>query len=68
MWPLKTDTLDTFFADNPNVHLAEGNYQGQLGNLIQQQAGHKFVGRLLKWNGRPFFTEDLAEYINQHKA
>ena len=68
LWPLKTDRLDQFFADNPNVHLAEGNYLGQLGNLIQQQTNHHFAGRLLKWNGRPFFTEDLEAYINKHKT
>ena len=68
LWPLKTDRLDKFFADNPNVHLIEGNYTGQLGNLIEQQTNHKFNGRLLKWNGRPFFTEDLAEYVNKHKT
>jgi len=67
MWPLKTERLDQFFADNKNVHLVEGNYTGQLGNLIEQQTNHKFAGRLLKWNGRPFFTEDLEQYINSHK-
>lgn len=65
--PLKTETLNRFFADNPNVHLAEGNYTGQLGNLIEQQTTNRFKGRLLKWNGRPFFTEDLAQYISEHK-
>jgi 2-oxoglutarate ferredoxin oxidoreductase subunit alpha len=67
MWPLKTKTLNQFFNDNSNVHLAEGNYTGQLGNLIEQQTQNRFKGRLLKWNGRPFFSEDLAKYINDNK-
>ncbi len=67
VYPLKTEVLNTFFADNPNVHLAEGNYTGQLGNLIEQQTPNRFKGRLLKWNGRPFFTEDLEHYINANK-
>jgi len=65
--PLKTDTLNQFFADNKNVHLAEGNYTGQLGNLIEQQTQNRFKGRMLKWNGRPFFTEDLDKYIKENK-
>ena len=67
MWPLKTETLNKFFKENSNVHLAEGNYTGQLGNLIEQQTQNRFKGRLLKWNGRPFFTEDLETYINENK-
>jgi 2-oxoglutarate ferredoxin oxidoreductase subunit alpha len=67
MWPLKTDALNTFFKENSNVHLAEGNYTGQLGNLIEQQTTNRFKGRLVKWNGRPFFTEDLEKYINDNK-
>lgn len=67
VYPLKTDTLQTFFKENANVHLVEGNYTGQLGNLIEQKTPNRFKGRLLKWNGRPFFTEDLEKYINDHK-
>jgi 2-oxoglutarate ferredoxin oxidoreductase subunit alpha len=65
--PLKTETLNQFFSDNKNVHLAEGNYTGQLGNLIEQQTQNRFKGRMLKWNGRPFFTEDLDQYIKENK-
>ncbi len=67
VYPLKTEALNTFFETNKNVHLAEGNHFGQLGNLIEQQTANRFAGRLLKWNGRPFFTEDLAEYIADNK-
>ena len=66
MWPLQTDTLEKFFADNKNVHLVEGNYDGQLGGLINKHTDLKFVDRLLKWNGRPFFIEDLETYINNN--
>lgn len=67
VYPLKTDSLQKFFKENSNVHLAEGNYTGQLGNLIEQQTQNRFKGRLLKWNGRPFFTEDLEKYIQAHQ-
>ncbi len=65
LWPLKTSVLNTFFEQNKNVHLIENNYQGQLGNLIEGQTGLKFKGRLLKWNGRPFFVEEVQKHIAQ---
>jgi len=67
IWPLRTETLDKFMVDNQNVHLIEGNHTGQLGNLIEQQTSYRFAGRLLKWNGRPFFIEDLETYITGNK-
>jgi 2-oxoglutarate ferredoxin oxidoreductase subunit alpha len=62
LWPLKTKTLIKFFEQNKNVHLIEGNFQGQLGNLIEGHTGLKFKGRLLKWDGRPFFLEEVIKY------
>lgn len=66
LWPLKTERLNTFFKENVNVHLIEGNHDGQLGQLIAEKTDLKFAGKLLKWNGRPFFVEDLEAYIDQH--
>lgn len=65
VYPLKTKSLEKFFKDNPNVHLIEGNHTGQLGQLIEQKTSLKFKGKLLKWNGRPFFVEDLENYIKE---
>jgi len=65
LWPLKTERLVEFFEQNPNVHLIEGNATGQLGELIAQKTGLKFQGKLLKYNGRPFYLEDVGEYVTQ---
>lgn len=66
MYPLKTKVLNQFFKDNSNVHLIEGNYAGQLGQYIEAKTDNKFQGKLLKTNGRPFFLEDIQDYINQN--
>ncbi len=63
VWPLEEGTLNTFFVQNKNIHLIEGNYEGQLGKKVEA-LGHTFAGKLLKWNGRPFFIEDVSEYID----
>jgi len=64
--PIRIERLEQFFDENENVHLAEGNYNGQLGKLIEKETHLEFGGKLLKWNGRPFFLEDLEVYIKQH--
>lgn len=65
LFPLKTDVLDTFVSKNKNIHLIEGNITGQFGQDIEAR-GHQFSGKLLKWNGRPFYLEEVMEYIKQN--
>lgn len=67
VFPLKTEVLKEFFKENKNVNLIEGNYQGQLGNLIEAKTGLKFKGRLLKYDGRPFYLNDLEKFIDANK-
>jgi len=65
VWPLEEESLNTFFVQNKNVHLLEGNYEGQFGMKVEA-LGHTFAGKFLKWNGRPFFIEDVYDYIDNH--
>jgi len=63
LYPLKTKVLRQFFRDNKNVHLLEGNFEGQFGKFLEAETGLAFKGRLLKYDGRPFFAEDVTVYI-----
>ena len=63
MWPFKDKTVRQFFKDNNNVHLIEGNFTGQLGTIIEQHTGLKFKNRFLKYDGRPFFLEEVVGYV-----
>jgi len=66
VWPLKTKALLRFAADNKNLHILEGNYTGQLANLIEGQTDLKLSKRFLKYDGRPFFLEEVLSYISDH--
>lgn len=66
VYPLKVEKIRQYFGFNSNVHLIEGNYQGQLGQFITAKTCLEFKGKLLKYNGRPFFIEDLQEYIDNN--
>lgn len=66
LWPLREKAAEKFFKDNKKVHILEGNYMGQLASMIEDATSLKFKGRLLKYDGRPFFVEDITDYINRN--
>lgn len=48
-----------------NIILVECNVTGQLGRLIREKTGIKIENRLLKYNGRPFRSDELKKYIKE---
>ena len=63
MFPLKTTLLIDFLKVNPDAILIEGNATGQLGELITTKTGIQFADKMLKWNGRPFYVEEIINKI-----
>lgn len=63
VWPLRTDTLNQFIKDKANLILIENNALGQLGTLITQSTSFQFKDRILKYDGRGFFVEDVLGYL-----
>lgn len=59
LWPLKTEKLVKLAAKAKKTVLIEGNYSGQLGMLIRQECGLTLDERILKYDGRPFFYDEL---------
>lgn len=72
VFPLKIAAAEKFFKNNKRVFLIEGNYEGQFGKLLEAKAnergvaGVKFAGKFLKYDGRPFFVEDLENFVNEN--
>ena len=48
-----------------NVIIVEGNSTGQLGRLIREKTGIKIEKRILKYNTRPFTSDELGEEIKR---
>jgi 2-oxoglutarate/2-oxoacid ferredoxin oxidoreductase subunit alpha len=65
MFPLKTTLLKEFLTANPDTILIEGNATGQLGELITAKTGFQFQDKMLKWNGRPFYVEEIVDKVIQ---
>lgn len=64
LFPLKTEKLSEILEFAKRPVLIENNYLGQLGQLITSETGYKFRQKLLKYDGRPFFIEDILNFIN----
>ena len=52
--------------ENANkIILVECNVTGQLGRLLREKTGIKIENRLLKYNGRPFHSDELNKLIKE---
>ncbi len=62
LWPLNISIIEEFVT-RENTMVIEGNHNGQLAQLIKMETGYDLTSKLLKWNGRPFFLEDITDLI-----
>jgi len=65
IWPLKTELLNQLIKDGKEFYLVENNYIGQLGKLLEQETEIKFIEKFLKYDGRPFFVEEVNEFLTR---
>lgn len=64
--PFKETVAIEFFEKNNKVCLIEGNYTGQFGHVVESETDKKFADKLLKYNGRAFYLEDVMDFIDKH--
>ena len=50
------------------IVLVEQNYQGQLGMLIRMSCGLDIPDKILKYDGRPFFYDELLSSVLERCA
>jgi 2-oxoglutarate ferredoxin oxidoreductase subunit alpha len=54
--------------NDKNLVIIENNYTAQLADIIAQNTGILIESRFLKYDGRPFFTEEIIEFIQGELA
>lgn len=62
--PFPTDALKKILSKTQNILCIEGNYTGQLSGLIREKTGIEITNKLLKYDGRPFYPEEIIDKIN----
>ncbi len=63
IYPLKANTLTSLFNDKKPHFLIENNSTGLLGQLLRAQTGLEIPHKLLKYNGRPIFAQEVVEFV-----
>ncbi len=62
--PFPTEYVRNFLAESSYIIDIECNYSGQLAQLIREKTGIEIGHKLLKYDGRPFFPEEIIKEIN----
>ena len=68
LWPLRTEELRRLAMRSKRIVLVEQNYQGQLGMLIRMECGLDIPDKILKYDGRPFFYDQLLSSVMERCA
>jgi 2-oxoglutarate ferredoxin oxidoreductase subunit alpha len=63
LWPLRTEKLQDLAKRSKHSVLVEQNFQGQLGKLIKMECGLDITEKILKYDGRPFFYDELLSAL-----
>jgi len=65
VWPFPTEPTAQMLAAAKRVIAVEGNYSGQMADLIRMATGHQIADRILKYDGRPLSPEYILENVTR---
>jgi 2-oxoglutarate/2-oxoacid ferredoxin oxidoreductase subunit alpha len=63
LWPLRTDEIKKIFPNAKRTVIIENNATSQLGQLLRMEAGIEIADTILKYDGRPFFYNELRDAL-----
>lgn len=64
VYPLKPADITPLFEHNKRYILVENNSTGQFGQILRMQTGIDIRERLLKYDGRPIFPEEIVAFVD----
>lgn len=64
LYPFPGEQTKTFLDGATRIIDIEQNATGQLASLIREHTSREIKEKLLKYDGRPFFPEEILEYVN----
>ncbi|MDD5751127.1 MAG: 2-oxoacid:acceptor oxidoreductase subunit alpha [Candidatus Peribacteraceae bacterium] len=63
LWPLKTEEFEMLSRTAKRTVFVECSHEGQLGALLKLASGRDVTQRILKYDGRPFFFDELKKAL-----
>jgi len=67
LYPLPVEKIKEILKRYNYLILVEQNYSGQFGKLIAEETGIQIENKLLKYDGRPFYREEIMNFLTQNK-
>lgn len=65
LWPFPDSAVKTALQKKKKIFVVEQNTTAQLGQLIRQQTGLGYTGAILKYDGRPFYPNEIIEGVQK---
>lgn len=65
VWPLNNKALTEILGKAKKKIIIEGNSFGQMEQIIREQTGVTMDDRLLKYDGRPFYSEEIVKKVQE---
>ena len=67
LFPMDVSQVSALFNSSRRYVLIENNSQAQFGQLLRMQTGIDIKEKILKYDGRPFWPEEIAQYLISQK-
>jgi 2-oxoglutarate/2-oxoacid ferredoxin oxidoreductase subunit alpha len=65
VWPFPVDEFIGLAEGAKKLVMVEGNQSGQCQKLIKQETGIEMADHVRRYDGRPFYTEDLEKWLKK---
>jgi 2-oxoglutarate ferredoxin oxidoreductase subunit alpha len=65
IWPFSVEIAKQQLKNSKRWFAVENNHTAQLAGLIQELTGKMSNGNILKWDGRPFFKENVLNLVRK---
>jgi len=63
--PFPFEKVKLILEKSKNTLILEANYSGQLEGLIKEKTGYEFKHRFRRYDGRPFYFEEIIEKVKE---
>lgn len=65
MYPFPTKATEDLLSNAKRIIDVEQNATGQLASLIREHTGIEIKEKILKYDGRPFYPEEIVEHVRR---
>jgi len=63
VWPFPKEKFTQLASKAQKLVMVEGNHTGQAEQLMRQETGIEFADRLRRFDGRPFYWEEILDWL-----